>query len=943
MLFDFLAFLKWYLALLAFGFLALPLAFKFFRRLPDRGYTFAKPLGVLAIYYVFWLLGSLGFLDNDVGGQVFAAFVVLGLGLAWLKGEGIGELRDWLREQRRFALAVEAFFLLTLAAMAWARAYNPEIIATEKPMEFMFINSILHSPTFPPHDAWLAGHAISYYYFGYVIVASLARLTAIPSAYAFNLGLAMLFALTAVGASGVTLNLIALTRKEQEGYAISRTAFRPVPSGRNASRQYATLRGNTQYALLPSFWPALLGPLLVLVVGNFYGVLALAHANRVRVFADLQIPAVWYDFGKDAGGGARCSLADPEGEPGVRAGMVNLWTWLDVKGVNTPPPVADGLQASPSGTPPEKFNWDPRFWWWFSGARVVHDCNLSGVETEAIDEMPAFSFILGDMHPHVLALPFVVLAVGLALEWLLDARDTGQAALVVTHGERQSNHSAPSRSLVALERLLLSAVILGGLAFLNTWDFPMYWFVTAAALTGGLGLQWGWAGIVRQWRAIGLTALTLGVLSVLLYLPFFLVFQSQASGILPNLIYPTRFQQTFVMFGPVLFGVALFMGWLVSRWRSAIDRRAAWWAGGGIVAGLILMAAALALGGSLNPDLLNFADRELAPLTRSQAMGLLLQRRFVDSLATLFPAVLVGLSVGLGVGALRCSESPSPGGTIAPVEQRSGAQAGDRGEGELAANLRSPAVLMTLIMTLTGALLLLGPEYVYLRDNFGTRMNTIFKFYFQVWVLWALVAAFGAWYLWQHAGLLMRWMMSGLLGLAILGGLVYTVAGLYSKTANFANPPTLNGMAYFERDYPADWAAIQWLQQNVRGAPVIAEGIGGAYWIEGRFSRISMATGLPTVMGWPGHEGQWRGQYIEKVAEREGHIRELYQTRDWQAAQTILDAYHIEYVVVSSLEQAKYQDIQSGKKLEQAKFDRFMRMVFQSGDVTIYQRVDGSR
>ena len=935
---DFLAFLKWYLALLAFGFLALPLAFKFFRRLPDRGYTFAKPLGVLAVYYVFWLLGSLGFLDNDVGGQVFAALVVLGLGLAWLKGEGIGELRDWLREQRRFALAVEVFFLLTLAAMAWARAYNPEIIATEKPMEFMFINAILRSPAFPPHDAWLAGHAISYYYFGYVIVASLARLTAVPSAYAFNLGLAMLFALTAVGASGVTLNLIALARQEQ-------TTNQAEGPRKKAGK--LSLPPSSSF-LLSSFWPALLGPLLVLVVGNFYGVLALAHANRVRVFADLQIPAVWYDFGKDAGGGARCSPADPEGEPGVRAGMVNLWTWLDVKGVNTPPPVADGLQASPSGPPPEKFNWDPRFWWWFSGARVVHDCNLSGVETEAIDEMPAFSFILGDMHPHVLALPFVVLAVGLALEWLLDARDKGQVTgdmtgLVEDPLPGAAHHA--SRLLVTHDRLLLAGVILGGLAFLNTWDFPMYWFVTAVALTVGVGLRWGWEGLIQRWRAVGLTALTLGVLSVLLYLPFFLVFQSQASGVLPNLIYPTRFQQTFVMFGPVLLGVALFMGWLglrPSRWRSAIDRRAAWWAGGGIVAVLILMAAALALGGSLNPDLLNFVDRELAPLTRSQAIGLLLQRRFVDSLATLFPAVLVGLSVGLGVGALRCSPGGSPvaediGDPLAG-EQEGGAQAVARKR-----TLRSPAVLMTLIMTLTGALLLLGPEYAYLRDNFGTRMNTIFKFYFQVWVLWALVAAFGAWYLWQHASLLMRWMMRGLLGLAILGGLVYTVAGLYSKTDNFANPPTLNGMAYFQRDYPADWAAIQWLQQNARGAPVIAEGIGGQYWIEGRFSRISMATGLPTVMGWPGHEGQWRGQYIEKVAEREGHIRELYQTRDWQAAQTILDAYHIEYVVVSSLEQAKYQDIQSGKKLEQAKFDRFMRMVFQSGDVTIYQRVDGSR
>ena len=56
---------------------------------------------------------------------------------------------------------------------------------------------------------------------------------------------------------------------------------------------------------------------------------------------------------------------------------------------------------------------------WFYGARVVHDRDLLGQETEAIDEMPAFSFLLGDMHPHVLSLPFGLLAAGLALEWLL--------------------------------------------------------------------------------------------------------------------------------------------------------------------------------------------------------------------------------------------------------------------------------------------------------------------------------------------------------------------------------------------------------------------------------------------------------------------------------------------------------------------------------------------
>lgn len=884
---DLLAFLKWYLALLALGAVATPLAFKFFQHLPERGYALTKPLGGLVVYYVFWFLGSIGFLGNNLGGQVLAMVVVLVAGTMWLKRAGLDELRAWVVAHRRYILAVEIFFLVAFGLMAWVRAYNPDIVATEKPMELMFINSVLRSPAFPPQDAWLAGHAISYYYFGYVIVAALARLTAVPAAYAFNLGLAMLFALTAVGSLGVTLNLISLVKQE----AGSRKPEEVAPSS----------------LLLPSFWPALLGPLFVLLVGNFYGVLSIAHANGT--LPELKIPAVWYEPGRDTGTGTRCAAAYPEADPGLRVGLVNVWTWFDIKGTNTPPPTA-----------PAAFNWDPNFWWWFSGARVVHDCNLVGVETEAIDEVPAFSFILGDMHPHVLALPFVVLAVAVALQWLLGASGKWQVAGDVTTSNSFLPLVTRHLSLVPLDTLLLSAITLGGLAFLNTWDFPMYWFVTSAALFVGCGLRWGWAGLLTRWRELGLTVLALAVLSLMLYLPFFLVFQSQASGMLPNLIYPTRFQQTFVMFGPVLVGVALLVGWVAYQNRAVIDRESAWWAGGGLVLVLALFVGALAWGGSLNPELSTFVDRAIAPLTREQAIGLLWQRRLVDSLTTLFSALLIGLSVGLGVGFLKRLPSPNGGGA--------------GGEGEL-------PLLFTLILILTGALLLLGPEFVYLRDNFGSRMNTIFKFYFQVWVLWALASAFGGWYLWHRAGQRFRWVVGGLLGLAIAGGLVYTLAGIYSKADHFKNPPTLNGLAYFERSYPNDWAAIQWLQNNVAGSTVIAEGIGGQYWIEGRFSRFSMITGLPTVMGWPGHEGQWRGQYFANVAEREGRIRELYQTRDWNVAQAVLNDYQIEYVIVSDLERAKYQDPQSSQRLDQAKFDRFMLPVFQSGDVTIYQRADG--
>src|SRR5690606_22023600 len=47
-----------------------------------------------------------------------------------------------------------------------------------------------------------------------------------------------------------------------------------------------------------------------------------------------------------------------------------------------------------------------------------------------------------------------------------------------------------------------------------------------------------------------------------------------------------------------------------------------------------------------------------------------------------------------------------------------------------------------LMLVLLGALLVIVPEFVYLRDQFGTRMNTIFKFYFQGWILWSLAGSY---------------------------------------------------------------------------------------------------------------------------------------------------------------------------------------------------------
>lgn len=931
---DWISFFTWYLAASAAGFLALPIAFQFFRRLPDRGYALARPLGLLLIGYVFWLLGSLGPLRNDVPGILFAALLIGGLGVAWLGRAGLGELRRWLAAQRATVLEVEALFLAAFALMALVRAYNPDIFGTEKPMEYMFINSILRSPAFPPQDAWLSGHAISYYYFGYVLVAMLARLTATNSAVAFNLGLALLFALTAVAAQGVTLNLIAL-------------AWPRVVSTDDGAAAEAP--AGTSARLRRAFWPALLGPALVLVAGNFYGLVQLAYTNGW--WPEARLWAVRYYFGAEdpANTGRSAEAVSPlppeQDTPGVRAGWVNLWDWLDLKQAQDPTPV----RAS--------FTWDVGGNWFF-GARVLHDRGLLGREVEAIDEMPSFSFILGDMHPHVLALPFVVLAIGLALEWLLWGASLPDEA-AETGGEAFAFARASLRRSATLVRLGVSGIILGGLAFLNTWDFPVYLFLTVMALAIGLGLRRGWEALAADGGRLALLGGGLAVLSVALYFPFYVTFQSQAGGLLPNLIWPTRFQQTAVFFGPVLVGVTVYLAWLAARAGPVLDRRAALWFGLGLVGVLALVVLVMAAAALRSPALGSFIDGFISPLTRGQAMRLALARRLVDSLATLFPAAVAGLGIGVTVGTLRLVPKPQPGLEAAPPEPRAqpaaAAVSGRRLASQAAALReaparpwrrqrsapappasraglvwRSPALLMALAMIVTGALLLVGPEWVYLRDNFGHRMNTLFKFYFQTWTLWALAGAFGLWHIWQHARPAGRWAAGSIMGLALAGSLVYTLPSLYSKTGGFASEPTLDGMAFFAQRFPDDWAAIEWLRANAAGAPVIAEAVGGAYQIEE--SRISMATGLPTVMGWVNHEGQWRGDYYAEVADRPNRIETLYQVRDWETAREVLEEFGIEYVIVGTQERRQYNPVY------EPKFDVHMDSVFETPNLTIYRR-----
>jgi len=830
---DVTSFFLWWWAVTIFGVVAWPILFWLFRHLPDRGYSLSKTGGLLAVGYVGWILGNFGLIQVSAGGVIGALLIVAAISAAALRGEAWKEMREWLAANWSLALVTEILFLAAFALWAYARAYNPNITATEKPMEFAFLNSVLRTGIQPPGDPWLSGYAISYYHFGYVIMGMLIAVSGVLPSVGFNLGLALLFALTAVGAFGVVLNLIAASRIQ------AKQSFAPAP--------------------IKAVVPSLLGPVFMLT-GNLNGFLEVMHKLGALPFA--------------------------------------FWQWLDIKWTNEPP--------APDG------NWMPdRFLWWWQASRVIHDRNLSGAEVEVIDEFPFFSFLLGDMHPHVLGLPFVFLAIAFGLNLFLRIG---------------ANDEKPAHKFVPLRwpEMVAGGILLGGLSFLNTWDFPIYIFVVVGAYIVARLWRDGWGrdAVRDAWRDAGLLAGGLLVLGVALYLPFYIGFRSQLGGILPNVIFPTKLQQFVVMFGPSLFVALAVLGWLAAQHRRELDWRRGLMAGGGILAALILVNVALSTGAVVravvNADTdaqqaisSLFGDANIRDILPT-VLGLRVSSAAVPLVLTLLLTTAMAFLL-MWVGGKRTDEEKS----------------------------RQPLSLtpFVIVLMVTGVLLALGPEFVYLRDLFATRMNTIFKFYYQAWVLWSIAAAFGTWMLMQALKPVGKVLFAGGAA-AVLGmGLVYPLLATVTITENWKGTvrdangqqiATLDGMTYMASNRVEDYAAIQWLNENVNGRPVIAEAVGGSYT---EFGRVSVHTGLPTVLGWPFHQLQWRGSG-DPMGSREGDIRTLYSTPTWLDAQAILDKYDIQYVYIGQLERDAYG--QAGL----AKFDRFMRMIYQSGGVAIYERIE---
>ncbi|MCD6030290.1 MAG: tetratricopeptide 4, partial [Thermomicrobiales bacterium] len=540
------------------------------------------------------------------------------------------------------------------------------------------------------------------------------------------------------------------------------------------------------------------------------------------------------------------------------------------------------------------------FWTW-NGSRAID---------YAITEFPFFSGLYADLHAHVIALPLTIAVIALCRE----------IALLTPIAGRDSPNHWPAWAPVTM-RLAVLALLLGSLSATNAWDVPVYAVLAVAsvfmATTG-----------IADWRtrllAFGGASCALGLMAWLLFVPFHRHFVA-LFGSVALVEDSTDLGQLLSHFGALIAISAIGLTTLLIR-RGAVPQ----WSALGIWIALAVGVLGLLLLGS-----------DIAILEKVGSVMLLTAFAGPPLAAAILAIRTVGDSRGVGqrraIVALTCV-----GGAVALASA-----VADRAVFGLAfalgvaaavgwLSLASSAERFVCLLLAAAFFTTAGVEILVVADDLiGSpwyRMNTVFKFYNQIWVLLA-VSGSALVALMVRESIRRRVMRSQLmppfLGLrswarfgvavavvAALASLAYPALATGPRLALQFTPGTpsgtLDALGWMESGvvpvvgdpevaqigYAGDAAAIDWLLANVSGTPVIAEASIGPYRCNG--SRISAATGLPTIIGWERHQQQQR--YPDDLPARVKDVRTLYTSPDPDEKTAILRRYNIEYVVVGELE-----------------------------------------
>ena len=531
------------------------------------------------------------------------------------------------------------------------------------------------------------------------------------------------------------------------------------------------------------------------------------------------------------------------------------------------------------------------FW---RSSRMIPPGDPRGYE---ITEFPFWTFLFGDLHAHMLAIPFTLLSLGVALSLALRLRNGLGISARVLH-------------------LLALALAIGSLRAINTWDFPTYLAIGAAAILIGEYTRYARTNILFVVRVLVQIAFLYWATS-LLFAPYVDSYQAFVDGVFSSK-WQTPLYAYLGIHGLFIFVVVTFLLYRARDYIPGFFRR----------------------------------------VTRLGSDG---DRRLTEEMASdTGKSIRLTLLVGLPLASI-ITLAVAGYGTLAllSVLLFAAALLGSRW-----LNSRDEVPYGAFALTLLGMALALGimVDVVTIKGDIA-RMNTVFKFYLQAWILLGIVTAYLLWRIRFGRAVLGRapsslarkilgWVWATLLVTLLLGSSIYTVAGTQARLRDRFNvlPLTLDGTAYMaEAGYTFDdgrgseelrwdYDAIQWLRgESIRGSPVVLEGQGQLY--RSLHGRVSIYTGLPTVLGWDNHQSQQRG-YGPVIGERIEDIRRIYSTTDREEALELLDKYRVEYIYVGELERHYYTERGLDKLDGMVGTD--LELVYTNPGVQIYRVIQGS-
>jgi YYY domain-containing protein len=436
---------------------------------------------------------------------------------------------------------IELVTLVAFLAFVLVRLTNPDLwqptFGGEKPMDFAYFNGVLRSTIFPPIDPWYTGGYINYYYFGFVIVSTPVLLLKMFPSIAYNLILPTLFALTGIAAFSVAFTLVHRLREhkfiagDESGEVVKR------------ARRF----GNPWVAGIAAL-------LLVVVLGNldtprvfFSGLARAGGYSQPAGIAQFLIKQYNDQFGSpDAA--AMEQLSQEAQNPGILTQI----RYEANNSVQLLTSIGQGIAKLARG---EEVYISPERWFW-GPTRVLAE--TPGVEGNAINEMPIFTYVYGDLHAHMISMPMQLIVMGLILN----------EVLLAGSGRRRRG--------VVLAAVLLIGIFVGMLRATNTWDWITYMILGVV----GLGFAWllsldstrtFWRRFTRRslldlaWYAGGFVAA-----SFIAVIPYNLWFAQGYNRILPWNDGKTPLWAYFDIHGLFLFLVVSLLVWETARWLRSV-------------------------------------------------------------------------------------------------------------------------------------------------------------------------------------------------------------------------------------------------------------------------------------------------------------------------------------------------------------------------------------